>query len=103
MQALRLCLKRLELWKRAARVAMWRRHRGIEVRSSGDAMQELRLCLKRPGALEACCACSDVEEALRFGALEMRCSRVDVEMFASRDLELWRHAAGVASLSQERH
>jgi len=32
------------------------------------------------GALEACCACTDVEEAQRFGAVEMRCRRVDVEM-----------------------
>jgi len=34
-----------------------------------------------------------VEEALRFGALEMRCSR-----WYTRDLELLRHAAGVLPL-----
>ncbi len=35
----------------------------MELRSSGDAMQALPLCLKRSGVLEACCACRDVEEA----------------------------------------
>ena len=35
----------------------------MELRSSGDALQALPLCLKRSGALEACCACRDVEEA----------------------------------------
>ena len=45
------------------------------------------------GDLEACCGCRDVEEAQRFGALEMRCSLT----YYYGDLELWRHAAGVAS------
>ena len=39
-------------------------------------------------ALEACCTCSDIEEAQRFGALEMRCRRVDVDVFAARALEV---------------
>jgi len=63
------------------------RREGVEVWSSG--------------ALEACCRCRNVEEAEVYGGLEMRRRRVDVEVFASRARELWRCAAGVASLSQE--
>ena len=60
----------------------------------------------RSGALEACYACRDVEEAEIWssGALEMRCRRIDAEMLRYGDLERWRHAAGVGtwrSLRQE--
>jgi len=34
----------------------------VEVWSSGGALQALPLCLKRSGALEACCTCRDMEE-----------------------------------------
>jgi len=45
---------------------------------------------RRYGGMEAGCRRVDVE---RVGALEVRCRRADVEAFASRDLELGRHAA----------
>ena len=70
----------MEIGRRAARVGR------IAVWSSGCTLQALPLCLKRSGALEAWCAwcaCSDVEEAQRFGALEMRCSRRDIEVWPS--------------------
>src|SRR6266513_170803 len=52
-----------------------------------------------------------MEEVWSSGALEMRCRRVDVEVFASRALEpcyscseeeVWRRAAGVQTRSQRR-
>ena len=65
---------RIEVWSCAAGVGTWRCS-PQEIGSSAGALQALPLCLKRFGALEACCTCSDVEEAQRFGPLEMRCSR----------------------------
>ncbi len=51
------------------------------------------------GALEACCRCRDVEEFARRG-LEIRCRRVDVEVWRSGDAlqacclyEVWRSGA----------
>ena len=46
-------------------------------------------------ALEVCCMCSDVEEAQSFGAGDALLEKLVLPQ------ELWRHAAGVASLSQE--
>ena len=86
------CLKRgLEVRCRRRDVEV-RRYGGTEVwrhvvgpgtlpqKRSGDALQACRcggICLKSPGALEA------------------RCRRRDVEVFASRALELRRYAVGV--------
>ena len=44
--------------------------------------------------MEAYCRHADMV-AQRYGALEVRCRRPDVEVFASRALEVWRHAVGV--------
>ena len=58
--------------------------------SSGGTLQALpqKRCMEI-GALEACRACRDVEEeeAQRFGALEMRCNRSDIEVWRSGTLE----------------
>ena len=56
-------------------------------RSSGDALQALSY--KRYGDLKLWRrgARSDVEEAQRFGALEMRCSRNDIEVWRCGALE----------------
>ena len=64
-----------------------RRCGGVEVWRPGGVLQACRrgdveVC--RSGAREACCMCRDVEEAQRFGAVEMRCRRVDVEI-----VEVW--------------
>jgi len=94
----------LELMRHAAGPEMWRRHRGMELGSSGGMLRAWRRCLKRgleevwnsgdalqtcrrgdveawrSGALGACCACRDVE-GFASRALEVRCCRrVDVEM-----------------------
>ena len=56
-------------------------------RNSGGAMQACRrggVCLKSSGPLEAGCRC------------------VNVEVFASRDLELGRHAASFGTLPQKK-
>src|SRR6266480_4544692 len=54
------------------------------------------VCLKSSGAREACCGLGDVE-VFASRALEVRCRRV-----ASRDLELGRHAVGLGTLPQKR-
>ncbi len=59
----------------------------VKVERSGGTLQACRcggICLKRSGAREACCGPGDVE------------------VFASRDLELGRHAAGLETLPQKR-
>ena len=59
----------MELWRRAVRVATWR---------SRDAEEEAQRYRASGDALQAC-------------------GRGDVEVWRSGALELWRHAAGVAS------
>ena len=57
-------------------------------RSSGDALQACgRGDAEASSTLEACYACSDVEETQRFGALEMCCSRMDIEEWRSGALK----------------
>ena len=60
----------------------------------GDVEARGGVCLKSSGALEVRCRRVDVEVFASRG-LEMRRRRVDVEVFASRDLELGRHAVGL--------
>ena len=57
----------------------------MELWSSGGVLQALPQ--KRYGDLDASRRCRDMEEFVS-RSLEMRCRRVDVEMFASRALEL---------------
>ena len=118
----RLCLfvsRDLEIWRRAARVGTCRRHRGMELWSGGGALQACRrgdVEVWRSGALKACCACRDVEEAQRYrscrdalldilvwrsGALEAlcrRCLKRGMEHWASSEL----FVVGISSFRSSR-
>src|SRR5437773_1254875 len=83
----------MEVWKRAADVAIWSygglvercRCSNLEVRGSGGALRTWGRGGKevwRYRALEARCRRADVEE-WRYGALEARCRRSDVEVWKS--------------------
>ncbi len=73
--ALESCGRRgREVWNSGAREARSGRVdvEEWELGSSGVALQAYRRGgVERSAALEACCACRDVEEAQRYGALEL--------------------------------
>jgi len=69
----------MEVWRRTASVQTWRR-RGMKLWSFAvKACRRGGVCLKRSGARETCCGPEDVE------------------VCASRDLELRRHAVGLVT------
>ena len=68
----------VELYKHVAGVGTWR---------------YLPLCLKSSGGVLRVRGRGGVE-VWRCGGVEVRCRRANVEVFASRDLELVGHAAG---------
>ena len=71
----------MELGRHAAGLEMWR-CRGMEIWSLGGA------CCG-PADVVVYCKGADVE-AQRYGALEVRCRRNDIEVFASKALEVRR-------------
>ena len=79
----------MEIWRRAAGVGMCRTHRGMELCRCAAGVGTSRYA-----ALEACCACRDVEEE---EAQSYRTSGDALRALLKRDLELWRRPARVMS------
>ena len=77
----------MELWRRAAGVGTCRTHRGMELWSSGGTLQACRrgdVEVWRSGALEAAARVGTWRRRHRgIRALEMRCTREDVEDICS--------------------